>query len=159
MTYAGDPGDEEYLGDSKWHADAHEVVTMDEPHMAPWWFPANDHPTDKALMDISITVPRGNRVISNGEQVSRHSAGRQQTTYRWRAAEPMATYLAFFAAGRFQCPARDDRRHPVGHRGLRAGHGAGPQRVEEDAGADSRSSCRGWRPGSATTPSRRPAVW
>ena len=101
VTYAGVPGDEQYLGDSKWHADEHEVVTMDEPHMAPWWFPANDHPTDKALMDISITVPRGNRVISNGEQVSRHSAG-NRTTYRWRAAEPMATYLAFFAAGRFQ---------------------------------------------------------
>ena len=34
---------------------------MDEPHMAPWWFPANDHPTDKALMDISITVPAATR--------------------------------------------------------------------------------------------------
>ena len=32
---------------------------MNEPHMAPWWFPANDHPRDKALMDISITVPKG----------------------------------------------------------------------------------------------------
>ncbi len=100
LTYAGVPGDEQYVGYNSWHADEHEVVTMDEPHMSPWWFPANDHPTDKALMDISITVPRGNTVISNGEQVSRHSSG-DRTTYRWRAAEPMATYLAFFAAGEF----------------------------------------------------------
>ena len=70
VTYAGVPGATQYLGDNNWRADEHEVVTMDEPHMAPWWFPANDHPTDKALMDISITVPRGNTVISNGEQVS-----------------------------------------------------------------------------------------
>ena len=100
VAYAGVPGDEQYVGYNSWHADEHEVVTMDEPHMSPWWFPANDHPTDKALMDISITVPRGNTVISNGEQVSRHSSG-DRTTYRWRAAEPMATYLAFFAAGEF----------------------------------------------------------
>ena len=31
---------------------------MNQPHMAPWWFPANDHPLDKALVDIRITVPR-----------------------------------------------------------------------------------------------------
>ena len=42
---------------------------MNEPHMAPWWFPANDHPRDKALMDISITVPRGPQVIANGRRV------------------------------------------------------------------------------------------
>ena len=32
---------------------------MNEPHMAPWWFPANDHPRDKAQIDIRITVPQG----------------------------------------------------------------------------------------------------
>ena len=31
---------------------------MNEPHMATWWFPANDHPRDKASFDIRITVPR-----------------------------------------------------------------------------------------------------
>jgi aminopeptidase N len=101
VTYAGTPADLEYLGDSNWHADAHEVVTVDEPHMAPWWFPANDHPSDKARMDISVTVPDGNEVVSNGALVSRRTPGDGTTTFRWRAAEPMATYLAFFAAGPF----------------------------------------------------------
>ncbi len=100
VTYAGTPSDVDYLDDNNWHADAREVVTVDEPHMAPWWFPANDHPSDKARMDISITVPDGNEVVSNGALVSR-TPGDGTTTFRWRAAEPMATYLAFFAAGPF----------------------------------------------------------
>ncbi len=101
VTYAGTPADSEYLGESNWHADALEAVTVDEPHIAPWWFPANDHPSDKARMDISITVPTGNEVVSNGALVSRRPSGNGTTTFRWRAAEPMATYLAFFAAGPF----------------------------------------------------------
>ena len=100
VAYAGTPADVTYLGTSRWKADEHEVVTMDEPHMAPWWYPANDHPSDKARFDISVTVPRGNTVISNGTRVSKTSHG-DRTTYRWQAAEPMTTYLAFFAAGRF----------------------------------------------------------
>ena len=35
-------------GESNWLADDTEVVAMNEPHMAAWWFPANDHPLDKA---------------------------------------------------------------------------------------------------------------
>jgi aminopeptidase N len=74
---------------------------MNQPHMAAWWFPANDHPRDKALVDISITVPRGRRVVANGRLVGRRVHGARATT-RWRADEPMAPYLAFFAAGAFR---------------------------------------------------------
>ncbi len=74
---------------------------MNEPHMATWWFPANDHPRDKASFDIRITVPRGKDVVANGVLVSkRKRPGR--TTVHWRAVEPMASYLAFFAAGDFE---------------------------------------------------------
>jgi aminopeptidase N len=74
---------------------------MNEPHMAPWWFPANDHPADKARMTIAVTVPRADQVVANGVLVSeRHRQGR--TTVHWRAVEPMAPYLAFFAAGDFE---------------------------------------------------------
>jgi aminopeptidase N len=100
VTYAGKPGSKTYLGESNWLADSSEVVTMNEPHMAPWWFPANDHPRDKATMDVRITVPKAMKVISNGTRVSRTVRGAQATT-RWRSVEPMAPYLAFFAAGRF----------------------------------------------------------
>ena len=61
---------------------------MNQPHMAPWWFPANDHPLDKALVDITITVPRGKQVVANGRLVARraHGTGRRTAgspTSRW----------------------------------------------------------------------------
>ncbi len=100
VRYAGVPADETWRGESNWLANESEVVTMNEPHMAAWWFPANDHPRDKASFDIHITVPKGKDVIANGVLVGkRKRAGR--TTTHWRAVEPMATYLAFFAAGSF----------------------------------------------------------
>jgi aminopeptidase N len=100
VRYAGVPADETWRGESNWLASESEVVTMNEPHMAAWWFPANDHPRDKASFDIHITVPKGKDVIANGVRVGkRKRAGR--TTTHWRAVEPMATYLAFFAAGSF----------------------------------------------------------
>ena len=100
VKYAGRPGTKRYAGEANWLADDHEAVAMNEPHMAPWWFPANDHPIDKARFDISTTVPHGREVIANGKLVGKKK-GRRATTWRWRADEPMASYLAFFAAGDF----------------------------------------------------------
>jgi aminopeptidase N len=100
VRYAGFPEQHSYRGERNWLASDHEVVTMNEPHMAPWWFPANDHPRDKALVDMRISVPRGKQVIANGRLLSRRNDG-SLTTYHWRADEPMVPYLAFFAAGRF----------------------------------------------------------
>ncbi|WP_181310537.1 M1 family metallopeptidase [Nocardioides campestrisoli] len=101
VRYAGHPGRKRYAGESNWLADRHEVVTMNQPHMAPWWFPANDHPSDKATYDVSVTVPRGHQVISNGTRVGSRTKNDTRTV-RWASERPMASYLAFFAAGRFQ---------------------------------------------------------
>jgi aminopeptidase N len=100
VEYAGVPADEGSEGEHNWLASRDEVVTMNEPHMATWWFPANDHPSDKAGFDIRITVPRHKQVIANGFLVSKRKRHGLTTTH-WRAVEPMATYLAFFAAGSF----------------------------------------------------------
>jgi aminopeptidase N len=88
-----------YAGEH-WLAGRREVVTMGEPHMAAWWFPSNDHPSDKARFDIRITTGKGRDVISNGVRVGRTVRQRSATTH-WRMTDPMATYLAFFAAGDF----------------------------------------------------------
>ncbi len=102
VKYHGFPariaGDGPQPGD--WLANRHEVVAMNEPHMAAWWFPSNDHPTDKATYDIRITAPRRREVVSNGVRVGRTVRERTATTH-WRMTDPMATYLAFFAAGDF----------------------------------------------------------
>lgn len=100
VRYAGFPDRQRYRGQSNWLASRHEVLTINQPHMAPWWFPANDHPSDKATFRVAVTVPKGKRVISNGRLLSRVKKGRTQT-WHWAARDPMATYLAFFAAGDF----------------------------------------------------------
>ncbi|WP_182526211.1 M1 family metallopeptidase [Nocardioides dongkuii] len=101
VEYGGRPGSVSYAGSRPWLADRHEVVTMAEPHMAPWWFPANDHPTDRARMDVHVTVPREKQVVSNGRRVGRTVRGERATTH-WRSSDPMVPYLAFFAAGDFR---------------------------------------------------------
>lgn len=100
VTYAGRPNTKRYAGEGNWLANGSEAVAMNQPHMATWWFPANDHPIDKALFDISTTVPKGREVIANGKLVDKVQSKRA-TTWRWRADEPMSSYLAFFAAGDF----------------------------------------------------------
>ena len=101
VTYAGVPERIRWRGESNWLADEREVVTMNEPHMAPWWFPANDHPRDKATVDVHITAPRDRKVVSNGVLVRRKVRGANATTH-WRSVEPMVPYLAFFAAGPYE---------------------------------------------------------
>jgi aminopeptidase N len=101
VRYAGQPGRYSSQGEANWLADEREVVAMNEPHMATWWFPANDHPTDKATYDITITAPKGRQVIANGQQVATHTRHGQVST-TWREDDPMASYLAFFAVGRFE---------------------------------------------------------
>jgi aminopeptidase N len=48
VRYQGFPSEIGWQGERNWLANDHEVVTMNEPHMAAWWFPSNDHPSDKA---------------------------------------------------------------------------------------------------------------
>lgn len=100
IDYGGVPGQQSYLGENAWLASRHEVVTMGQPHMSPWWFPANDHPSDKATFSVRVTVPHGKEVVSNGRLVQKVERKRA-TTWHWRARDEMATYLAFFAAGDF----------------------------------------------------------
>jgi len=100
VSYHGRPADLSWKGEWPWFSGDGEVMAMNEPHIAPWWFPANDHPADKARFDISVMVPVGRQVIANGLLVKKQ-VGSTQTLWHWRARDPMASYLAFFAAGRF----------------------------------------------------------
>lgn len=101
VKYHGRPGRLGWQGEKPWLADKREVVAMGEPQIAAWWFPANDHPRDKARFDIHIRVAKGKQAIANGRLV-KVTRGKSANTWHWRAEEPMAAYLAFFAAGRFE---------------------------------------------------------
>jgi hypothetical protein len=73
---------------------------LGQPHGAAHWFPANDHPTDKASFTFEVTVPRDLQVVANGRLVGTRRHG-PVTTWSWDAPDPMATYLATVDAGRF----------------------------------------------------------
>ncbi|MEU6999566.1 M1 family metallopeptidase [Nonomuraea sp. NPDC046570] len=73
-----------------------------EPNGAKTWFPANDHPADKARFDFEVTVPAGLTVLANGEMTGTPRTSGGKTTYSWREQHPMATYLATITLGRFE---------------------------------------------------------
>ena len=99
-AYSGVPQTlDEFGGSGFFHTDDGAIV-MGEPHGAATWFPANDHPRDKASFTFHITEPAALQVVANGAlkgQVTKGGA----TTWTWDSPEPMATYLAFMAIGHF----------------------------------------------------------
>ncbi len=98
VKYHGRPASTRAAGLSPFLHVRGEGLALGEPQIGPWWFPANETPTDKATYAISVRVPQGREAVSNGELVSR-STRDGWTTWRWRMTDPMVTYLAFFLAG------------------------------------------------------------
>lgn len=96
IDYHGTPARTRVNGRNPWMWTASEQVAAGEPRIAPWWFPCNDTPSDKATYDIIGRVPAGQQFISNGRLVAQ-----QGRTWHWRNPEPMATYLTLMAAGRY----------------------------------------------------------
>ena len=68
------------------------VYSMNEPVFASTWFPCNDSPSDKALMDIYITNDSSKTSVSNGILVGTKLTGSRKT-FHWKTVYPIATYL------------------------------------------------------------------
>ena len=77
------------------------LYAVSQPDGAHHWFPANDHPTDKALFRFEITVPAQFTAVANGTLIETLPSG-ETTTYIWEHAYPMATYLATVAVGEYE---------------------------------------------------------
>ncbi|MGD8194454.1 M1 family metallopeptidase [Herbiconiux sp. P18] len=77
------------------------AVIVGQPRVAATWFPANDHPSDKATFSTRMTVPEGLQVIGNGRLASTTTAG-GTSTFDWEMDEPMATYLATATLGDYE---------------------------------------------------------
>ncbi|MFI0716853.1 M1 family metallopeptidase [Streptomyces inhibens] len=77
------------------------AFVFSQPHGAMTWFPVNDHPKDKASYDFAITVPKGSTVVANGVLGGQKTV-HGRTTFRWHQQEPMASYLATVAVGKFK---------------------------------------------------------
>jgi aminopeptidase N len=75
-----------------------EAWTMQEPYGAHTWYPVNDHPSDKALYDFTLSVPSPWTGVANGALTDRRDAAGTTTT-EWHLAEPAASYLTTVAFG------------------------------------------------------------
>ncbi|TYB41810.1 M1 family metallopeptidase [Actinomadura chibensis] len=81
-----------------------------EPNGASTWFPVNDHPSDKATYDYTLTVPKGLTAVANGRlsehrgataSFSRRSAKIGAEVFRWHEDSPMASYLTTIDIGKW----------------------------------------------------------
>ncbi|MFL6003606.1 MAG: M1 family metallopeptidase [Nocardioides sp.] len=87
-----------------------QLRTMQEPFGAFTWYPVNDHPSDKALYDITVESPSGWSGIANGT-MSRLPANGDRPVTAWHLSQPAASYLVTLAVG------------PYAHRSLTGPHG------------------------------------
>jgi aminopeptidase N len=77
---------------------------LNQPDGARTWLPANDHPSDKASWTFRVTVPDPLVAVANGV-LDRERTGPSEdgsTTWVWRQAEPMPTYLVQLMTGAYE---------------------------------------------------------
>ncbi|WP_329218516.1 M1 family metallopeptidase [Streptomyces sp. NBC_01485] len=84
-----------------WLRTADGALALGEPTGSMAWFPGNHHPSDKASYDVEVTVPKGLTAVSNGELKSERTTADGRRTFTWHTAEPMASYAATLAIGRY----------------------------------------------------------
>lgn len=84
---------------------ATHLWAVSQPDGARYWFPANDHPRDKATFRFELTVPEGLTGVANGNLVETKpgsmSGVAAANTFIWEHNYPMATYLAVVSVGNY----------------------------------------------------------
>jgi len=84
-----------------WRKVGDTIYVFDQPDGAAGWFPANDHPRDRAAVRLTVTVPDDVVVVSAGER-TRRKVGAGRVEYRWVVEEPLAPYLLPLGIGPFE---------------------------------------------------------
>lgn len=107
VQYGGNPAKYRIPTDSgaitAWWVTGDEVTAASEPEGSAWWYPSDDHPSDPATYDVSVRVPAGYDVISNGVLLSRdtgHEAGFD--TWHWATRQTLDTYQSLLSIGHYQ---------------------------------------------------------
>lgn len=107
VAYSGTPGrtpssEGGLIGDGGWVDLSDEWSTViAEPVGAATWFPSNDHPSDKAFVGVTATVPTPLEAVAGGRLIERRDDA-TTSTFRWEATEPMSPYLASLTVGDMQ---------------------------------------------------------
>ncbi len=102
ISYAGRPHPMRDPDGSKegWFPTGDGAFVVGEPLGSITWYPSNNTPADKALFSFEVSVPKGIKALANGRLT--HIKRGPRPTWSWRTTEPMATYLATVAIGRFR---------------------------------------------------------
>ncbi|TYL49706.1 M1 family metallopeptidase [Nocardioides sp. BGMRC 2183] len=109
IDYAGSPRPAKAPNDLSSFSDGVGWITDDdgstwmlqEPFGAFTWYAVNDHPSDKALYDFTLTSGAGLTGVANGENTASRGQGQRRTT-EWHLAEPASSYLVTVAFDDFQ---------------------------------------------------------
>jgi aminopeptidase N len=102
VQYEGKPSTvKDANGFTAWKKTADGALATDEPDVAPWWFPGSNHPSDKATYDVSVAVPTGTEVLSNGVFAGTTPQINGWTRWNWRSAKPQASYLTNIVIGQY----------------------------------------------------------
>lgn len=99
ITYHGSPSSSGFGSfEQTTHVDTVPVIwTLSEPYGAFSWWPCKQDLIDKIdSLDVTVTVPAGNKVASNGVLVE-HTMNGLSETYHWKHRYPIPTYLVAFA--------------------------------------------------------------
>ncbi|HEY7593751.1 MAG TPA: M1 family metallopeptidase [Actinophytocola sp.] len=102
VHYRDTPEPYRLYGLAGWQRTPTGTLAVGAPQIAPWWFPSNDHPRDKATFDVSIAVPTGVEALSNGVLLGVRQQSPDWVRWHWRSARPQAPYLAFLAIGQYE---------------------------------------------------------
>ncbi len=104
VAYHGKPKTlkDPHLGKSGWFNTKDGATVVGEPEAGMFWFPVNEHPSDKARIRVRATVPEGLTAVSNGRMVAKPVTRDGWTTFDWRSKHPMASYLATVSIGQFR---------------------------------------------------------
>lgn len=82
----------------EFHPERGEVYTIFSTSQ---WLVCIDAPSERASLDLTLTVPSGLKAVGNGRLVAKSALGGRRDSYRWRQDQPMPSYLYGFAAGRY----------------------------------------------------------
>ncbi|WP_163510554.1 M1 family metallopeptidase [Fodinicola acaciae] len=100
VTYSGVPSKVRMYGEQAWFASPDGAASVAQPHYAAFWFPCNDHPSDKATWSAAVSVPAGTTAITSGKLDGTRKVG-DRVVWRWSTDIPLATYNSFMAIGKF----------------------------------------------------------
>lgn len=102
INYEGTPKNEGFDSFSFKEFDNYPAIyTLSEPTYAPGWWPCKDLTTDKALADVTITVPEPLTAVSNGVLKETRTEADGSRTFVWSSSYPITTYLVSLAIGKY----------------------------------------------------------